>query len=58
MVTKKILIQTEVVYSTLVDMWTKTTLLYDVLLFGIAGIVIVLILEQFVQMGIALQRPN
>jgi hypothetical protein len=34
------------------------TALYDVLLFGIAGIVIVLILEQFVQMGIALQRPS
>ena len=35
----------------------EDTTLYDVLLFGIAGIIIVLILEQFVQMGIALQRP-
>jgi hypothetical protein len=35
----------------------EDTTLYDVLLFGIAGIIIVLIPEQFVQMGIALQRP-
>ena len=31
------------------------TAFYDVVLFGIVGVVIVMILEQFVQMGIAMQ---
>ena len=36
----------------------EDTSLYDVILFGIAGVVVVMILEQFVQMGIALQKPR
>jgi hypothetical protein len=32
--------------------------LYDVILYGIAGVVVVMMLEQFVQMGVALQRPH
>jgi hypothetical protein len=32
--------------------------MYDIILYGISGVVLVMILEQFVQMGISLRRPR